>query len=169
MAVLVATRIVKGSQVDVDQLSQRVEEAIAQQGAPPMGLMVHIAHPAGDGFVIQDVWRTEAEMRSYYDSVVLPALTATGLTHEEPCRSCLVVRTSVTAAPGRGRYSFDPYRRGNQSRDMAGAVGPLFAAQVIVSRQFLTTASVHTRAKMCSTVCSTVWSEVSSQRPIRGV
>jgi hypothetical protein len=109
VAVLVATRIVKGSQVDVDQLSQRVEEAIAQQGAPPMGLMVHIAHPAGDGFVIQDVWRTEAEMRSYYDSVVLPALTATGLTHEEPCRSGLVFRTSVTAARRSRTYSCDPY------------------------------------------------------------
>lgn len=84
MAVLVATRIVTGSQVDVDQLSQLVAAAIAQQGRPPNGLMVHIAHPAGDGFVIQDVWRTEAEMRSYYDAVVLPALTATGLTHEEP-------------------------------------------------------------------------------------
>jgi hypothetical protein len=27
--------------------------------------MVHIGYLGGDGFVIQDVWRTEAEMRSF--------------------------------------------------------------------------------------------------------
>jgi hypothetical protein len=81
---LVATRIVNGSQDEVDQLSQRVEAAIAELGAPPMGLMVHIGHPAGDGFVIQDVWRSEDEMRSFYDAVFLPALSALGLTHEDP-------------------------------------------------------------------------------------
>lgn len=84
MAVLVVTRIAQGSQNEVDQLSQVVESAIAQQGAPPIGLMAHIGHPAGEGFIIQDVWRTEADMRSFYDTVFLPALTTLGLTHEQP-------------------------------------------------------------------------------------
>lgn len=44
------------------------------------GLMVHIGYLGGDGFVIQDVWRTEAEMRSFDDSIFLPALTAVGVT-----------------------------------------------------------------------------------------
>lgn len=61
-----------------------MEAAIAESGAPPVGLMVHIGHPTGDGFTIQDVWRSEAELRSFYESVFMPALAAIGLTYEEP-------------------------------------------------------------------------------------
>lgn len=55
-----------------------------QLGGPPIGLMAHIAHPSGDGFVLCDVWRSEPEMRSFYDEVVLPKLAEAGLEPRDP-------------------------------------------------------------------------------------
>jgi hypothetical protein len=64
--------------------NQGVNSAIMQLGGPPAGLMAHIAHPSGDGFVLCEVWRSEAEMRSFYDEVVLPELAEAGLEPQEP-------------------------------------------------------------------------------------
>jgi hypothetical protein len=45
--------------------------------------MVHLTRPQGDGFILTNVWRSEAEMRPFYDAVVLPALAEAGLEPEE--------------------------------------------------------------------------------------
>jgi len=41
--------------------------------------MVHFARADGDGFMLCNVWRTEDDMRSFYDAVVLPRLAEAGL------------------------------------------------------------------------------------------
>jgi hypothetical protein len=46
--------------------------------------MVHIAHQSGDGFALCNVSRSEAEMRSFYDDVVLPKLTEAGVNPAAP-------------------------------------------------------------------------------------
>lgn len=43
-------------------------------GGPPAGLMAHYVRPAGDGFVICDVGRTEADWRPFYEQVMLASL-----------------------------------------------------------------------------------------------
>jgi len=83
MAVVVATRVLTVSKEEVDQLGQSLEMAMTQRGGPPAGHMVHIVYPSGQGLVIQDVWRTEADMRAFYDTVLLPALSELGLQAEE--------------------------------------------------------------------------------------
>lgn len=84
MAIVVQTLVPSASQADADRLDQLVNAAIAQRGGPPAGLMAHIGHPSGAGFVICDVWRSEGEMRSFYDEVVLPALAEAGLERADP-------------------------------------------------------------------------------------
>ena len=49
-------------------------------GGPPAGLMSHVVYPEGDGFVVADVWRTEAGGRAYVDEVLRPLLADVGLT-----------------------------------------------------------------------------------------
>ncbi|MBM7785044.1 hypothetical protein [Tenggerimyces flavus] len=84
MAVAVETRIHHATQVEHDALDERIGEAIGAMGCPPAGLMVHFTKPHGDGFVIVDVWRTEAELRSFHDDVLAAALAATGLDADPP-------------------------------------------------------------------------------------
>jgi hypothetical protein len=84
MAVAVETRIRRGSQADHHAINDHIEDAIGAMGGPPAGLMVHFARPEGDGFVIVDIWRTEAEMRAFYDSVLQPALAAAALPADPP-------------------------------------------------------------------------------------
>jgi hypothetical protein len=84
MAIAVETRIRKASQAEHDALSARVGAAMEANGVPPDGLMVHLTRPDGDGFVILDVWRTEAEMREFYDAVIVPALAETGAEADPP-------------------------------------------------------------------------------------
>ena len=79
MAVVVQTLVSHASKDDADRFDQAMGVAMEQMGGPPAGLMAHIAHPSGDGFVLCNVWRSEAEMRSFYDEVVLPKLAETGL------------------------------------------------------------------------------------------
>lgn len=84
MAVVVRTSVPHASKDDADQLDQAVGVAIERMGGPPAGLMAHIAHPSGGGFVLCDVWRSEADMRSFYDEVVLPELAEIGLEPAAP-------------------------------------------------------------------------------------
>ncbi len=84
MAVVVEIRVLQASKADHEALDAGVEAAMGQQGGPPAGLMAHFARPEGDGFVICDVWRSEADMRPFVDGVILPALAAAGLASEEP-------------------------------------------------------------------------------------
>ena len=56
---------------------------MVRRGGPPAGLMLHLTRPQGEGFMLINVWRSEAEMRPFYDDVVLPQLAEVGLAHEE--------------------------------------------------------------------------------------
>lgn len=49
----------------------------------PLGLMVHVARPEGDGFLLLQVWRTEGEARRSFEESIRPELTRLGLTHGE--------------------------------------------------------------------------------------
>lgn len=85
MAIVVQTLVPHASQADADRLDHLVSAAIMEMDGPPVGLMVHIGHPCGGtGFMICDVWRSEAEMRSFYDAILLPKLAEAGLEPEEP-------------------------------------------------------------------------------------
>ena len=83
MAILVRTAIESGGQEAHDRLDQSVETAIARQGGPPDGLMVHLSYPSGQGFLIVDVWRSEKAFRAWWNDVLGPALTEVGLTAGE--------------------------------------------------------------------------------------
>jgi hypothetical protein len=54
------------------------------QGGPPDGLMVHLAHPSGQGFLIVEVWRSEDAFRGWWNDVMAPALAEVGLIADEP-------------------------------------------------------------------------------------
>jgi hypothetical protein len=84
MAIAVETRIRKASQAEHDAMNARVEKSMGALGGPPAGLMAHLSKPDGDGFVVIDVWRTEAEMREFYDAVFTPVLAAAGVESDPP-------------------------------------------------------------------------------------
>lgn len=80
MAIVVRTAIESGDQAAHDRLDQLVEAAIGRQGGPPDGLMVHLACPSGQGFLIIDVWRSENAFRAWWSDVMEPALAEVDLT-----------------------------------------------------------------------------------------
>lgn len=84
MAVVVEILVPHASRAQHDQLDASMEAAMGQQGGPPTGLMVHFARPAVEGFLLCEVWRTEADMRPFFDDVVLPTMVDVGLRPEEP-------------------------------------------------------------------------------------
>jgi hypothetical protein len=84
MAIIVRTAILSADQDAHDRLEQQVEAAITRQGGPPDGMMVHIAHPSGQDFVIVEVWKSESVFRSWWNDVMEPAFVAAGLTAGEP-------------------------------------------------------------------------------------
>jgi len=84
MAIVVQTLVPHASEADADRLDQLVNAAIMQRGAPPAGLMAHVCHPSADGFMIYEVWRSEADMQPFYDEVVLPNLAEAGLVPDAP-------------------------------------------------------------------------------------
>jgi hypothetical protein len=84
MAIVVETLIPQASKAAAEQLDAAIEATMMQRGGPPAGLMVHFTRPVGDGVVLANVWRSEAEMRGFYDDVLLPALAAAALVPEEP-------------------------------------------------------------------------------------
>lgn len=83
MAIVVETLVPHGPRADADRFDEAIERAMTQRGGPPAGLMVHLTRPHGEGFLLINVWRSEAEMHPFYDDVVLPQLAEVGLEHEE--------------------------------------------------------------------------------------
>jgi hypothetical protein len=83
MAIVVETVVPHGPRAQAERFDAAIESAMAERGGPPDGLMVHLTRPRGEGFVLINVWRSEAEMRPYYDDVVLPQLASAGLEPEE--------------------------------------------------------------------------------------
>lgn len=84
MAVVVETLVPQASKAEADRFDDSMGVAMMEMGGPPAGLMVHFARPSGDGFVLCNVWRAEADMRPFYDGVILPKLADAGLSFEEP-------------------------------------------------------------------------------------
>ncbi|HWI01647.1 MAG TPA: hypothetical protein VNT27_15075, partial [Propionibacteriaceae bacterium] len=72
-------RIRSASRAEYDALEERVSSAMMTMGGRPAGLMVNMVRPDNDGFLITAVWRTEPEMRRFYEEAVVPALAELGL------------------------------------------------------------------------------------------
>ena len=83
MAIVVETLVPRATRDHAGEFDASSEVAMMLMGGPPPGLMVHFARPAGEGFLLRDVWRSETEMRPFYDDVILPKLPDAGLVPEE--------------------------------------------------------------------------------------
>ena len=83
MAVLVQVTVAPATQDQFDALDARVGQSMLEAGGPPDGLMSHVVHPGGGGFVIAEVWRTEAEGRAYIGEVLRPMVEELGLLAHE--------------------------------------------------------------------------------------
>jgi hypothetical protein len=80
MAIVLTLCVSPATQKQFNVLDDRVGQAMMAAGGPPSGLMSHVVYPGGDGFVVAQVWRTEAEGRGYVDDVLRPLVTEVGLT-----------------------------------------------------------------------------------------
>ena len=83
MAVLLQLSVSPATRSQFDELDALVGQSMEQAGGPPAGLMSHVAYPDGDGFVIADVWRTQADGQPYVDDVLRPLLAQVGLTADD--------------------------------------------------------------------------------------
>jgi hypothetical protein len=83
MASLLLLSVSAATQDQFNELDARVGQSMIQAGGPPAGLMSHVVYPEGDGFVVADVWRTQAEGRDFVDDVLRPLVTEVGLTAHE--------------------------------------------------------------------------------------
>lgn len=83
MAVVVQLSVTAASRADAAALEDAMEAVMVAEGGPPAGLMVHVAWPRDEGFVLCQVWRTEAEARESFEQSVLPELARLGLQHGE--------------------------------------------------------------------------------------
>jgi hypothetical protein len=80
MAVLLHVTVTPATQEQFDQLDARVGQTMSQAGGPPAGLMSHVVYPHGEGFVVAEVWRTQAEGEPYVNEVLRPLVIDLGLT-----------------------------------------------------------------------------------------
>ena len=69
---------------DVDAMWQ-LDGRISSNGPmPPVGLLVHLVRPEGDGFRVTDVFGREEDCRLFYAERLLPALQEGALRSDEP-------------------------------------------------------------------------------------
>lgn len=80
MAVVLTLGVFPATQEQFNVLDAQVGQAMMAAGGPPAGLMSHVVYPDRDGFVVAQVWRTEAEGRGYVDDVLRRLVTEVGLT-----------------------------------------------------------------------------------------
>jgi len=83
MAIVARTLVEPADQDAHDRLQHAVEAGISRLGGPPEGLMVHLGHPSGQGFLIVDVWRSEDLFSAWWKQVMEPAIAEVGLTAAE--------------------------------------------------------------------------------------
>jgi hypothetical protein len=83
MAVLLQLTVAPSTQDQFNELDAKVGQSMMEAGGPPDGLMSHVVYPEGDGFVIAEVWRAEADGRRYVDDVLRTLVTELGLTAHE--------------------------------------------------------------------------------------
>jgi hypothetical protein len=79
MATVLQLTVSPATQEQFNELDARVGESMMAAGGPPNGLMSHVVFPEGDGFMVAEVWRTEAEGLAYVDGVLRPLVTEGGL------------------------------------------------------------------------------------------
>ncbi|WP_377644668.1 hypothetical protein [Oryzobacter terrae] len=79
MAVVIRLTVAPATREQFDALDDRVGKAMDAAGGPPARLMSHVVHPEGDGFVVSDVWRSEAEGVAYVDHTLRALITDVGL------------------------------------------------------------------------------------------
>lgn len=89
MAVVLNLRVFPATQEQFNLLDDLVGRAMTSAGAPPAGLLSHVVYPGGDGFVVADIWRTEAQGRDFVDTVLRPLVAEVGLSARET--ECLPV------------------------------------------------------------------------------
>lgn len=82
MAVLMELRVY-GTRGDFESFAARVEEYLETSGAPPPGLLAHVAYPVDGGWVSADVYRDEASWRAFAETALYPAYATLGLTTDE--------------------------------------------------------------------------------------
>ena len=76
----VTFRLARADHDDHERLSAAIDASIAASGGPPDGLLMHVAHPDGEGgFVAIEVFRNEDAFRTFWSDVVEPALASIGL------------------------------------------------------------------------------------------
>jgi hypothetical protein len=79
MAVLLQLTVAPATRDQFNELDANVGQSMMRAGGPPAGLMSHAVYPEGDGFVIAQVWRAEAEGQRYIDDVLRPLLAELAL------------------------------------------------------------------------------------------
>lgn len=84
MAIVTNIIVAPAGADDHDRLQERVEARIDADGSPPDGLMLHVAHPHEDGFLIVEAWRDEESFRAFVASILAPALRDVHLEAREP-------------------------------------------------------------------------------------
>jgi hypothetical protein len=80
VAILLQLTVAPATRDQFNELDAEVGQSMMQAGGPPEGLMSHAVYPEGDGFVIAEVWRAEAEGQRYIDDVLRPLLAELALT-----------------------------------------------------------------------------------------
>ena len=83
MAVFLRLTVSPATQEQYSALDDRVGEAMMAAGSPPAGLMSHVVYPAGEGFVVADVWRSETEGRDWVDGPLRGLMAELDLTPGE--------------------------------------------------------------------------------------
>ena len=80
MASLLQLAVATATRDQFNELDAKVGQSMMEAGGPPAGLMSHAVYPEGDGFIIAEVWRAEAEGQHYIDDVLRPLLAELALT-----------------------------------------------------------------------------------------
>ena len=80
MAVLLQLTVAPATRDQFNELDAKIGQSMMQAGGPPAGLMSHAVYPEGDGFIIAEVWRAEAEGQRFIDDVLRPLLAELALT-----------------------------------------------------------------------------------------
>jgi hypothetical protein len=83
MAVVIEIAVAGADRARFDLVDLEVSRALELTG-PPAGLMSHLVRPHGDGFLISDVWRSEAEFLDFHGTVLAPAISAADLVPGAP-------------------------------------------------------------------------------------
>jgi hypothetical protein len=82
MAVLLQCSVSPATHEQFDELDVRVGQSMSV-GGPPAGLMSHVVYADGDGFMLAQVWRTDAEGQAYLDGALRPLMTELGLAPQD--------------------------------------------------------------------------------------